>query len=95
MDLVGRYEALPKTLRDQMENRFLWAVHEGQVHPDATVEKAVATIIAPLHDQLEGAVSVIDAAHRLANAVTLDLDRSDVLDFAAEYQRAYNTWRGQ
>jgi hypothetical protein len=59
---MERYEALPEALRRDMENRFMWAVHTGPMHPEATAEKAVETIVAPLLDHQRGAVDDRDEA---------------------------------
>lgn len=39
---------VPEKLMEEMVNRFVWAATTGPHHPDATPEKAVETIIAPL-----------------------------------------------
>lgn len=60
MDDVSRYDALPADVRATMENRFMWAVSTGPSHPDATLEKAVETIVSPLLDhQHQGAVEEV------------------------------------
>ena len=50
---MERYEALAADTRAAMENRFMWAVSTGPSHPEATVEKAVATIVDPLLDEAQ------------------------------------------
>jgi hypothetical protein len=60
---MGRYEALPEATRRDMESRFMWAASTGS-HPDATVEGAVATIVDPVLQQLEGAVDALNTAYR-------------------------------
>lgn len=47
---------IPTDVLEAMHNRFMWAVETGPQHPDATVEKAVETIIAPLMEHLADAL---------------------------------------
>jgi hypothetical protein len=81
MDVLERYEKLPEPLRRDMENRFMWALDTGPSHPDATIEKALATIVGPLLDHQRGAVE--DASQALMDALSW-MDPDTARRFMAE-----------
>jgi len=60
----------------EMVTRFMWAVNTGPDHPDATPEKAVETIIAPLLQRLGPQLSPAQA-EIAAQAVRACLDTAD------------------
>lgn len=82
-------EAAVEAVMPEMANRFLWAVTTGPGHPDATPEKAVAAIVAPLVERLGAVVPCDEAAvERAAEALYVDTTGGDWAGVGDGYREA-------